>query len=66
MALPTNCFRKVNAWYGTGLKLGEEIAIRYLQLHAKTYHEKNFNGFELTKCDGTRIRITTDQVISLH
>ena len=48
-----------------GLQLGEQIAIRYLQEHARMYHEECFAGFELTKRDGKRIRITASEVISL-
>lgn len=45
-----------------GVALGEEIAIRYLQDQARTYTEQGFTGFELTKRDGVRIRITATDV----
>ena len=45
-----------------GILLGEEVAIRYLQDQARTYVEQGFGGYELTKRDGTRIRITADTV----
>ncbi len=48
-----------------GLELGEEVAIRYLQDHACEYTEQGFQGFELTKRDGSRIRITPERVIEL-
>ncbi len=41
-----------------GMKLGESIAITLLQDHAACLTEQTFTGFELTKLDGTRIRIT--------
>lgn len=39
-----------------GMLLGEQIAIGILRDYRKTYNE-NFNGFSLTKFDGTVIRI---------
>lgn len=39
-----------------GIKLGEAVAIGILRDYRATYHEP-FNGFTLTKFDGTRIRI---------
>lgn len=45
-----------------GVALGEEIGIRYLQDQARTYTEQGFTGFELTKRDGTRIRITATSI----
>lgn len=39
-----------------GLKLGEAVAIQILQDYKNTYNEK-FNGFSLTKFDGTTIII---------
>ena len=39
-----------------GLKLGEAVAIEILRDFRKTYNE-NFNGFSLTKFDGTRVII---------
>ena len=41
-----------------GLKLGEEVAIATLREHAQRYHEKEFKGFQVTKRDGTPLRIT--------
>ncbi len=46
-----------------GITLGETIAIYYLQDWARTYAEELFAGFELTKRDGTRIRITANEVV---
>ena len=46
-----------------GMLLGEEVAITCLQDHAAIYQEQGFTGFELTKFDGTRIRITPGEVI---
>jgi hypothetical protein len=48
-----------------GILLGEEVGIRYLQDHGCLYTEETFTGFELTKRDGTRIKITPDAVIVL-
>jgi len=47
-----------------GIRLGEEIAIRYLQDHARTYREefRSCDGFKLTKRNGTRICITPDSI----
>lgn len=45
-----------------GILLGEAVAITCLQAHARTYNESGFTGYELTKRDGTRIRITADSV----
>ncbi len=45
-----------------GVFLGEELAIRYLQDHARLYNEPSFNGYAITKLDGTRILITQDSV----
>ncbi len=45
-----------------GLLLGEAVAIAYLQDWARTYAEKGFTGFELTKRYGIRIRITATEV----
>ncbi len=39
-----------------GLKLGETVAIRIIQDYSKTYNE-HFNGFTLTKFDGSTIKI---------
>lgn len=45
-----------------GMELGERIAICWLQDKARTYAEEGFTGFELTKLNGQRIRITADNV----
>ena len=45
-----------------GCLLGEQIAIAFLQDQAAMYTEEGFTGFELTKIDGTRIRITAESV----
>ncbi len=45
-----------------GNTLGEYVAIKVLQDHASCITEQTFNGFELTKFDGTRIRITAEHV----
>lgn len=52
-----------DAW--NGMLLGEAIAISVLQDHARIYQEEGFTGFELTKLDGHKIRITPDEVIVL-
>lgn len=46
-----------------GIQLGETIALFFLQDWARTYAEQNFTGFELTKRDGTRVRITADEIV---
>ncbi len=48
-----------------GMALGEKVAIGILQDHAASFTEQTFTGFELTKIDGTRIRITAEHVISI-
>lgn len=48
-----------------GMLLGEQLAITVLQDHARIYQEEGFVGFELTKFDGHKIRITPDEVIVL-
>lgn len=48
-----------------GILLGEKVAITYLQDQAMLYHEHGFNGFVLTKYDGTPIRITATEVTVL-
>lgn len=55
-----------------GIRLGEEVAIRCLQDHARTYREEFRHchpppggvggGFTLTKRDGTRVCITPDRI----
>ncbi len=42
--------------------LGEQVAIRYLQDHARTYAESGFTGFVFSKRDGTRIQVTPTAV----
>jgi hypothetical protein len=44
------------------LRLGEQVAICFLQDWASTYQEEGFNGYELTKFNGQRIRITATDV----
>lgn len=41
-----------------GVAFGEEVGIRYLQDRAAMITEETFTGFEITKLDGTRVRIT--------
>lgn len=48
-----------------GILLGEQVAIQFLKDHAALYHEEGFEGYELTKRDGTNIRITPHEVIAL-
>ena len=45
-----------------GINLGEATAIYFLQDWAATYAEEKFNGFELTKRNGQRIRITATEI----
>lgn len=45
-----------------GILLGESVAIQFLMDWAATYAEETFAGFELTKMDGIRIRITANGV----
>jgi membrane-associated phospholipid phosphatase len=46
-----------------GIRLGEQVAIRFLQDHLRSYPETEFDGhFELTSRDGRRIRITPESV----
>ena len=52
-----------------GILLGEEVAIRYLQDHLREYREEfrrcsggEHRGFQLTKRNGQRICITSDEV----
>jgi hypothetical protein len=45
-----------------GILLGEAVAIQILQDHAGMYNERTFKGFELTKFNGQRIRITTKEI----
>jgi len=48
-----------------GINLGEQVAIYYLQDWARTYMEQDFAGFELTKRDGTRIRINANDIFTI-
>ena len=48
-----------------GLLLGERVAIRLLMDHARTYPEAGFRGFEFSRRDGVRIRVTKDDVIEI-
>lgn len=52
-----------DAW--NGMLLGEAVAISVLQDHSRIYMEEGFTGFEFTKFDGHKIRVTPDQVIVL-
>lgn len=45
-----------------GIALGEQVALNYLQDHAATITEQTFTGYELTKLDGTRVRITATSI----
>lgn len=45
-----------------GVALGEQVAIAFLMDLAATYAEQEFTGFELTRRDGVRIRITSEGV----
>lgn len=44
------------------LLLGEELALRYLQDRARRYTEQAFSGFELTKRNGQRVRVTPEAI----
>jgi hypothetical protein len=45
-----------------GMALGEAVAIKYLQDRAACLSETTFKGFELTKLNGVRVRITAQYV----
>ncbi|MBX0287732.1 vanadium-dependent haloperoxidase [Haloarcula salinisoli] len=46
-----------------GIRLGEQVAIRFLQDHLRSYPETEFGEcFEFTSRNGTRIRVTPDSV----
>ncbi|MBA3751877.1 vanadium-dependent haloperoxidase [Candidatus Dependentiae bacterium] len=45
-----------------GLLLGEQVALKYLQDHAATQTEQGFQGFVLTKFDGTQVRVTAKAI----
>jgi hypothetical protein len=47
-----------------GLLMGEEIAIELLKETAATYPEKGFEGFTLTKFDGTTIVVGGNKHLS--
>jgi hypothetical protein len=47
-----------------GLRVGEEQAIGLLIDYSRTYHE-GFDGFSLTKFDGTRVKIVAGSVHSI-
>lgn len=48
-----------------GIALGEKVALKILQDWAHIYSEQGFTGFELTKRDGQRIRVTTTGVVNI-
>lgn len=48
-----------------GCLLGEQVAIQWLMDQVRKHREEKFIGFEITKFDGTKIRITKDSVIKL-
>jgi len=48
-----------------GILLGEQVAIKVLQDRMHMYPERDFAGYELTKRDGTIIRITPQEIITL-
>lgn len=46
-----------------GIRLGEQVAIRFLQDHLREYPEGDFGGkFEFTGRDGHRVEVTADSV----
>ena len=46
-----------------GIRLGEQVALRFLQDHLRSYPESDFDGaFELTTRDGQRVKITATDV----
>jgi hypothetical protein len=46
-----------------GIRLGEQVAIRFLQDHLREYPESEFDSsFEFTNRDGTRISVTANSV----
>lgn len=48
-----------------GLALGEQVALRYLQDHCRTYPEQGFTGYELTLRSGQRVRITPEDIVTI-
>jgi len=49
-----------------GILLGERVAIEYLREQACKYSEQTFQGFVITKVDGTRILISANGIIELN
>ncbi len=49
-----------------GILLGEQVGIEYLREQACKYTEQSFQGFILTKIDGTRILVTASGVNALN
>ena len=50
-----------------GIRLGEQVAIRFLQDHLRSYPEGDFGGsFKLTLRDGQRVRITPTGVETIE
>jgi len=45
-----------------GIVLGEQVALKYLQDHARICHETGFTGYVLTKRNGERVRITPEAI----
>ncbi len=45
-----------------GILIGEQVALHYLQDHARMYNEQGFTGFELTTFQGQRVRVTADAI----
>jgi hypothetical protein len=48
-----------------GIFLGEQVALDYLRDRARLYNEQTFTGFELTKFNGDRVRVTADAIINI-
>lgn len=48
-----------------GVLLGEYVALRILQDHARLYGEPNFAGYLLTKFDGTRVLVRPDSITAV-
>ncbi len=47
------------------MALGEQVALRYLQDHCRTYPEQGFTGYELMLRSGQRVRITADAIVNI-
>jgi hypothetical protein len=46
-----------------GIRLGEQVAVRFLQDHLREYLESEFGGaFAFTSRDGNRVEVTADSV----